>query len=839
MKTQLLALLLLVSNGLKADNLPVLEVASLAKWTIIVAPEATPGEKYAAQEFQGLLEKAAGFRLPIASKAASAQHNIYIGPGERPASIAITENDLGDEGLRIRITPENIAIAGGRPRGTLYGVYEFMERYLGVRFLTADHTYVPNQRRGQIRCEEWRYTPPFTFRWSYYKENADQPEFAARLRINTVTHADKLGGVTPQNLISHTLGHFLPASKYGQEHPEYFALVDGERKLEMDGGGPEVCVSNPDVIEIVAANVIKDLDQHPNLKNISVSQNDNAAYCRCARCEEINQREGTPMGSHLAFVNAVAERVERKHPDVKIGTLAYWYTRKTPKTIKPRHNVQIQLCSIECSTLFPLDDPGCAKNRAFCEDMDAWGKVCKDIWIWNYNTNFRYYDLPFPNLRVITPNIRYFLKNQVKGVFMQANGNGNTGELCDLRNYVISRCLWNPQLDGWELAKEFCRLHYGKAGPVMISYLTFLHDNAEKAGWEPTCFPMPFEVGVNPASAAKIYDYFQTALKRAENDTVRARVEKASICSYRAILETCGKLELQDGKIKVVYPERFGPVVETYTALTKKHGQTRAEEWQPIDQYYKLLESVTRQGWPGAQLENAVWRLKVLAEDHGNVVELHHKPSNRDLLMPPAYRSVRRLFEHFTLRDIGEQGYKSKESGPYLVMTEPGGVMMAKTLTNGTTLKRRIWFDKQNPGAIHFQTQLSGVEESSSPRTAAKLRVHPEFYTGTLSKDSTLLSAYIKDGSWIVFNDGWNGSNGPKRALLEKAKGGGYAFYNHRDRFGVRLIYDPAAFDRPAFSWNDTYPEVSLDLHSKTKQLGAGESLSFEYQLDYLSRPPQ
>ena len=319
MKPHALFAVLLLSASCHLVGEPVLELSKLRDWTIVLAEDALPSEKYAAEEFQGLLEKALGFRLPIVSQPPKPSQNIFIGPGQtfQSSPVAFHVDDLGEEGLRIRIDTDNVAIAGGRPRGTLYGVYEFMERYLGIRFLTYDHTFIPARQDGRIPCETRQYVPSFTFRWSYYKENADHPDFAARLRVNTVTRAEKLGGVTPQSLISHSLGHLLPVAQYGKEHPEHFALVDGERKLEMGGGGPEPCVSNPEVVEIVAQNVIRELDQHPNRKNISVSQNDNAAYCHCPKCEAINQAEGTPMGSHLAFVNAVAERVERKYPPGK------------------------------------------------------------------------------------------------------------------------------------------------------------------------------------------------------------------------------------------------------------------------------------------------------------------------------------------------------------------------------------------------------------------------------------------------------------------------------------------------------------------------------------------
>ena len=66
-------------------------------------------------------------------------------------------------------------------------------------------------------------------RWSYYGENFASPEFATRLRNNTITDDPKLGGKTGQRLINHSFGSQIPTEKYGKEHPEYFALRDGKR----------------------------------------------------------------------------------------------------------------------------------------------------------------------------------------------------------------------------------------------------------------------------------------------------------------------------------------------------------------------------------------------------------------------------------------------------------------------------------------------------------------------------------------------------------------------------------------------------------------------------------
>lgn len=548
-----------------------LEPSKMKDWDIVVDAGAIPSEKYAAEEFQRLFKEATGLQLPINSTAKGESHHVYIGkaPSEK----------LGDEELMVIVKKDSLTITGGRPRGTLYGVYQFFEDAFGIRFLTFDHTYIPKPNDVKIPCGEFRYNPPFSFRWSYYNENSKEPVFAARLRVNTVTHDEKLGGVTPQNLISHSFHWLLPFDKYGAEHPEYYALVDGKRDTNTAGGGPQLDVTNPEVIKEVAKNAISYLDEHPNQRNISVSQADTDKYCHCENCEAINQSEGTPMGANLAFVNAVAELIEKKHPEVKVGTLAYWYTRKAPKTIKPRPNIQIQLCSIECCTLHPIDDPACERNKAFCQDMNDWSKICSDIWVWNYNTNFRYYDLPFPNLRVIGPNVRYFLKNNVKGVFMQANGNGTSGELSDLRNYLISRMLWNPNFDDKAVLEEFVRLHYKSASQPILDYINMFHDNAEKAGLNPGCFPSPADVGLNPEMSRKIMDYFNKALALADDDVIKARVEKASICAYRAMIETGGEMPESERKT----------IIDRYIDLCQRYNMTMAAETIPVTTFFEQL----------------------------------------------------------------------------------------------------------------------------------------------------------------------------------------------------------------------------------------------------------
>jgi hypothetical protein len=575
-----------------ADPRPV-DLARLDGWDIVVAEDASPGELYAAEELRTIFAKAGGPDLKVTRVSDRPDRHISIGAGklmkDSPAGFAV--DGMGPEDFRIVAGNDRIAIAGGRPRGTLYGVYSFLEDHLGVRFLTIDHTHVPKLPAAlPVGPLDRTYHPPLLFRWSYYGENSRDPAFAARRRVNTVSDDPKLGGKCNQSLISHTFGAQIPTAKYGKEHPEYFALRDGKRLSSGDDWfQSEPCLTNPDVLKIVTKAVLDELKGHPGKENVSVSQNDNALNCLCPNCKAIDDREGTPMGSLLEFVNAIADVVAKEGTGVKVGTLSYWYTRQPPKTIRPRPNVQIQLCSIECCVVHPINDPACEKNRRFCSDMAAWGKLTDNIFIWNYNTNFSNYLLPFPNLRVIGPNVRYFVGNGAKGIFLQASGNNTGSELSDLRNYVMSGVLWDPSRDAEKLVDEFLTLHYGLAAPPIRAWISKFHDHVAAKGIHPNCFGNGAAYAIDGTMAKAALEAFDEAMKLAGDDeALKARVEKASICAHRAAIEeACGSME--DKAIDPAVAARLRPEVKRLLELCGKFKVPMFSEGMSMDEARRKL----------------------------------------------------------------------------------------------------------------------------------------------------------------------------------------------------------------------------------------------------------
>ena len=579
------ALLISLSCVVQAAESRGVDLAALEGWDIAIAEDATASEAYAAGQFQHHVAAATGHTLPIVKSLQRPDRHVFVGPGKlmRDGKLGFAVDGFGPEDLRIVVRDDNIAIAGGRPRGTLYGVYTFLEDYLGVRFLTADHTHVPPVGKSRMVGPVDRvYRPPLLMRWSYYGEINRNPAFAAKLRVNAVGDDPKLGGKSRQRLISHSFSHQIPSAKYGKEHPEYYCLRDGKRLAQVgsDSYDNEPCLTNPDVLRIVTEAVLGEIKGSPQAANVSVSQNDNAKCCQCPECAAIDGREGTPMGSLLTFVNGVADAVAKKHPDVMVGTLSYWYTRKPPGSIKPRPNVQIQLCSIECCMIHPINDPNCPRNVEFCRDSQEWGKICDHIFIWNYNTNFSNYLLPCPNLRVIEPNIRYFVANNAKGIFMQAAGNAVGAELSDLRGYVIGRLLWDPTLSGAKLIDEFLDLHYGPAAGPIRQFINRVHDRARASGRHHNCFGQLADYGLDQSDAVAGLDAFAKALALAQTDAVRSRVEKASVCAYRAALEP---IWYTDGTpLEPELAKKMRPLAKRFFELCDKHGVDRHSEGEDI-----------------------------------------------------------------------------------------------------------------------------------------------------------------------------------------------------------------------------------------------------------------
>ena len=416
-----------------------------------------------------------------------------------PILIAV-DPAFDQDSYKIEATEKGMTITGDNV-GVLYGVYNFLEKYAGVRFFTPTLEKCP---KGDIVIPHGivlEYSPAMKARrltWRCIQSDAD---WCVKNGINNCDAklTEELGGqrLNYGRLFVHTI-NILAETTY--PYPAY---------------GTNPCVTDPDVLATVIKNVRKALAENPDINIVSVSQNDFEGYCHCPNCRKIEEEEGTPAGPLLRFVNAVAEDLEKDYPHLTVDTLAYKYTQKPPRITKPRHNVCIRLCSINCCFTHPLDDQDCPRSKKFHDDIVGWGKICDKLHIWDYTTNFHYYLSTFANLGVIHKNMKFFAENNVVSMFPQGNGQGASGEFGELRAYLLAKLMWNPYMteeEYYALMDEFLEAYYGAGWEYVRKFIDKTTELAANGGFNIN----KDETEGAPVCGQGIYGHPLTAITRQE-----------------------------------------------------------------------------------------------------------------------------------------------------------------------------------------------------------------------------------------------------------------------------------------------------------------------------------
>ncbi len=540
MKTCWLTSLALVALSFHAFADLTLTEKGSTRYRIVVATNAIPSERYAAEELQRYLEKMSGVKLPIVTDAGpSPAADILVGNQAqlRQLTKPINLAKLGTDGFVLRTEGERLIIAGGQPRGTLYGVYALLEEKLGVRWFTPELEVVPKMDAVKLPPLDETQVPPLEYREVYWTEMFRNADFAARHRLNGQAYAlqDKHGGRAVKYFpFVHSFDALIPPDLF-TNHPDFFPLLtrknqDGQETRERRGGYVQRCLTNPDLLKLAKQRVREWIAQHPEATIISVSQNDTINNCQCDQCKAIDDAEGTPMGSLLTFVNAIATDLEKDFPNIRLDTLAYQYTRTPPKTLRPHQNVIIRLCSIECCFAHPLETCPAKENARFRDDIIAWQPVAPRLYVWDYTPNFAHYLMPFPNFDALQPNIQFFVQHGVKGLFEQGNySGGGNGEMGPLRAYLLAKLIWNPNADVKKHTGEFVSAYFGKAAPKMLAYLEVEHRPVREKPLHAHIFDSPKSAYYTDELITQGEQLLDEAELLADNDAVKLRVQVARL----------------------------------------------------------------------------------------------------------------------------------------------------------------------------------------------------------------------------------------------------------------------------------------------------------------------
>jgi len=562
----------------------------VAKAVIVIAPDAPEPERHAAAELAYFLQQITGAKFDIVQHPATGKSRLLIGPvAAKLAAPDFSTDGLGTEVIIIRTAGNDLILTGGYPRGTLYAVYTFLEDHLSCRWWSSTESTIPKKPTIKVENLDIRYVPPLEYREPFWFDAFDG-DWAVRNKCNG--HAERLdtkrGGKHVYEGFVHTFYPLIQPEKYFKDHPEWFSEINGKRTYEH----AQLCLTNEEMRRELIKNLKERLRNNPAATIASVSQNDWHGNCQCSLCSAIEKEEGSPAGLLLRFINAIAADIEKEFPNVAISTLAYQYTRKPPKITKPRHNVIVQLCSIECSFSKPLDDE---RNKAFRDDIIGWSKICDRLYIWDYTTNFRHYVMPHPNLRVLGPNVKFFVDHNVKGIFEQGAYQSYGAEMAELRAWVLAKLLWNPNLDGHKLIDEFIDGYYGPAAPHIKEYLKVTHEAVEAGGDWLGCFSEHTAKFLSFETLSKGWEHLKAAEAAVQNDPnllFRVQVAQLPIMYTFMIRWTEMREKAKTAGADWPMPDSIQQTYDRFVQIAKKKNVTRLNEGQ--DGYVALDEALKR-----------------------------------------------------------------------------------------------------------------------------------------------------------------------------------------------------------------------------------------------------
>ena len=445
-----------------------------SKYQIIYKDDPKPTDIYAARELKKYIAKISGATIAeYRDTRAEKPTEIVLGYTNRGGYTEAEKAELGDEGFIIRTEGEKLYIIGGN-RGVIYGVYTFLEEYCGVRFYSRDFEKVPENKTIEVPAIECnKQIPTFSYRNScWYAQNT--PDISVKRKMN--------GGHCKEGKFTEEVG--------GSE--EYYGGFCHTIAALAETGNiwDQPCLTDEKIYQTVLKNVRKILTDYPQAKIVSITQNDGTnGQCKCEKCRAINDAEGSEAGTNIWFVNKIAEELEEEYPDVLFDTFAYTYTRVPPKTIRPRHNVVVRLCTI--NTCFRHAIPDCpetpgypATGGSMADYTRRWSQISEHLAVWNYCTNFTNTPVIFPNIPALQKNARFFAENNVVSVFEQGSIATPNGEFGELKGYLNAKLLWNPYMSEEEYnghIREFCFDFYGPGAQNILDFIDLTLTTSEES----------------------------------------------------------------------------------------------------------------------------------------------------------------------------------------------------------------------------------------------------------------------------------------------------------------------------------------------------------------------
>lgn len=509
------------------------------KATIVVAQDASAQVQQAAQNLQEYIQKSSGAKLPIAATATG--NTITVGK-----SAQVDTSKIDDDGFILQgVGTQNYVIAGGSDWGTEFGVYDFLERYLGVRWLmpTDLGTDIPKHQTIDIPGTKIVQQPTYLSRQlSPINITADSP-LGKWGRFNRAR-----GRVA----FHHNLLHLFPPSVFAESHPEFYPMqADGTRYIPKDDVDPrwQPNLSAPGIVDVAVERIEKYFEEHPDVSSYSLGMNDSNNWDQSDVSKAKRNGKKNFLGyedvsdEYFAWANAVVEKVLLKYPDKYFGTLAYNGIAEPPTKV----GVNSHIVPFITYDRMRWEDP---KLRDLGQQLtERWEKVSPVLGWYDYTYGISY-ELPRVFFHRSQKYLSWGSKHQVKYSYAELYPNWGEGP----KPWVFTKLYWNPNQNVDALLDDWYTHFAGeKAAPKLKDYFAIWEKfwtvdiykskwNTDKGQYLPFNIDPSYLLDVPQSYITQSDADFAAALQLADTPERKARVAKlkemwdfykASIITYQ------------------------------------------------------------------------------------------------------------------------------------------------------------------------------------------------------------------------------------------------------------------------------------------------------------------
>ena len=319
-----------------------------SEYAIVLGAQPSEAERFAAEELVAFLKRGTGAELPIVAEPEfSGGPGIFLGPTALAAKYAARRLQLGRGGVVDPGRGRPVDRDRRAPRGTLYGVYELLERVGGIRFLDARTEHVPRRDAWEVPADlSLRGQPAFARREIGWARG--QP-FDVRLRMDSFSNAWReieakygYGIKYGSPYTTHTHHQYVADFPDLFDQPDFFALTQRGRR------DTQVCMSHPEVRRRFGVALRRYIQKdrqairdsgtgapYPRYYSL-VPDDGSSGKCFCERCLALADRYGSYAGVVLEFTNEIAEDIAGDYPDLVLVTSAYTYYRDVPRPASGR-----------------------------------------------------------------------------------------------------------------------------------------------------------------------------------------------------------------------------------------------------------------------------------------------------------------------------------------------------------------------------------------------------------------------------------------------------------------------------------------------------------------------